>query len=450
MKRKVAVFLIVCVATLLHGVATAQGLSIFAKQKVVIWEILDRNDRPLGDSFKRMIYQKIVDNCTNSDRYEVYNVNIEDIKRQINARGLQANFPNICKMIDQTADYIIFAEVEASQSAVGSQDVNIHVSMSLFRIKTASKVLSAHENAAADRQAVESAISRAMATLGISSTTQRQSAQSVTPTTIGTTRESAEELYKKGDELYAQKRYEEAIPYLKRAAEQGCSDAQFRLGYCCNYGKGVTKDYNEAVKWYRKAVEQGHVKAQYRLGGCYYYGRGVTEDYYEAVKWYRRAAEQGYAPAQLKLGDCYNSGRGVTQDYDEAIKWHRKAAEQGHRSGQLILGNRYYHGRGVTQDYYEAVKWYRKAAEQGSSGAQNQLGNCYYHGRGVIQDYYEAIKWYRKAAEKNNRVAEYNIGKCYRFGRGVPKDHAQAVRWYQSAAEKGYEGAKKALAEMKK
>ncbi len=177
MKRKVVVFLIVCVVTFLHGVATAQGLSIFAKQKVVIWDIFDRNDLPLLDSFKRMIYQGVVDNCTNSDRYEVYNVNIEDVKRQIKDRGLQANFPNICKMIDQTADYIIFAEVETSQSAVGSQDVNIHVSMSLFRIKTASKVLSAHENAAASEQSIMSAISRAMATLGISSTTQRQSSQ---------------------------------------------------------------------------------------------------------------------------------------------------------------------------------------------------------------------------------------------------------------------------------
>ncbi len=71
MRRKIVVFLIVCVATLLHGVATAQSLSIFAKQKVVIWDIIDRNDRPLDDSFKRMIYQSVVDACTNSDRYEV-------------------------------------------------------------------------------------------------------------------------------------------------------------------------------------------------------------------------------------------------------------------------------------------------------------------------------------------------------------------------------------------
>ena len=50
MKRKIVVFLLLCVVTLLHEVATAQGLSIFAKQKVVIWDIIDRNDRPLGES----------------------------------------------------------------------------------------------------------------------------------------------------------------------------------------------------------------------------------------------------------------------------------------------------------------------------------------------------------------------------------------------------------------
>ncbi len=50
MKRKIVVFLLLCVVTLLHEVATAQGLSIFAKQKVVIWDIIDRNDRPLDES----------------------------------------------------------------------------------------------------------------------------------------------------------------------------------------------------------------------------------------------------------------------------------------------------------------------------------------------------------------------------------------------------------------
>ncbi len=182
-------------------------------------------------------------------------------------------------MIGQTADFIIFAEVEASGSAVGSQNVTVHISMSLYRIETASKVLSAHENAAADRQAVESAISRAMATLGISSTTQRQSSQ---PTY-----------------------YQPTQPAYQQPAQ---------------------------LYHYRKAAEQGDRDSQYYMGICYYNGRGVKEDNYEAVKWFRRAAEQGHAEAQYYMGLCYNNGLGVIKDELEAIKWFRKAANQGHRN----------------------------------------------------------------------------------------------------------------------
>lgn len=51
----------------------------------------------------------------------------------------------------------------------------------------------------------------------------------------------------------------------------------------------------------RKAAEQGDVDAQYRLGDAYYYGQRVEKDLVESVKWYRKAAEQGCALAQSRL-----------------------------------------------------------------------------------------------------------------------------------------------------
>jgi len=342
MKRKISVFLLLCVATFLQEVATAQSLSIFAKQKVVIWDIFDRNDQPLDEGFKRLIYQKIMDDCTNSRRYAVYNECVEDAKRQLKAKGLPPNFPNICKMIGQKADFIIFTEVEASQSAIGSQDVTIHISMSLYRIQTASKVLPAHENAAASVQSVMSAISRAMAKLGVSNTAQRQSSQqpsyqqpsyqqpaqtqpaqtasqqsvqsqssqntyNSTSTITSTTVESIEEWRNKGVELYFKKSYTAAFPYLKRAAEHGSTSAQYYLGACYRWGRGVTQDYCEAVKWYRKAAEKNNKLAQYSLGSCYRFGRGVPKDHAQAVRWYQRAAENGHKYAKKALAEMRKS-----------------------------------------------------------------------------------------------------------------------------------------------
>lgn len=49
-------------------------------------------------------------------------------------------------------------------------------------------------------------------------------------------------------------------------AEQGDAEAQFRLGYAYLHGEGVERDVSIAVPWLRKAAEQGHPHAQSTLG----------------------------------------------------------------------------------------------------------------------------------------------------------------------------------------
>ena len=160
---------------------------------------------------------------------------------------------------------------------------------------------------------------------------------------------------------------------ILKAAEQGIAEAQYRLGYCYEYGKGVEKSLTEAVKWYRKAVDNGDPNAQYVLGNCYKYGKGVEKSLTEAVKWYRKAANDGDIAGQLALGECYKYGKGVEQSFTEAAKWFRKGATQGYDYAQYELGKCYRDGKGVQQSYKEAEKWFRKAADQGFSLAQELL-----------------------------------------------------------------------------
>ena len=148
---------------------------------------------------------------------------------------------------------------------------------------------------------------------------------------------TAGQLETNGWAFYKSKNYNSAVQYFFKAAQLGRAVSQRSLGYCYEFGLGVTQDYAEAAKWYRKAAEQGNRQAQHNLGYCYYNGRGVTQDYYEAVKWYRKAAEQGYAGAQNNLGICYELGRGVTKSITEAVKWYRKAAEKGHENAKTSL-----------------------------------------------------------------------------------------------------------------
>jgi len=153
-------------------------------------------------------------------------------------------------------------------------------------------------------------------------------------------------------------------------------------------------------------AQKGDAEAQYELGECYAWARGVTQDYPQALYWYRKAAEQGYAKAQCELGKCYAWARGVTQDYPQALYWYRKAAEQGHAESQWLLGDCYADGNGVTKDITQAAYWYRKAAEQGHAEAQYELGKCYRWGDGVAKDNTQALYWYRKAADGGSFVAK--------------------------------------------
>jgi len=49
-------------------------------------------------------------------------------------------------------------------------------------------------------------------------------------------------------------------------ANDGDADAQYRLGFMYQTGRGVPEDDAEAIWWYRLAADQGHASAQYLLG----------------------------------------------------------------------------------------------------------------------------------------------------------------------------------------
>ncbi len=267
---------------LLPAISAAQeNFSIFAAQKVVVADVIDRNDRPLSDGIKKVIRQSIIDVCANSEEYEVYEVNVEEIRQQLASNNQKVDFVNICKEIGQRADFIIFPSVKASRSAIGdTQDVNIFISATLYRIKTAAEVLANQAVAEATSQSIIKVSSELIAKmLGLSF------------------EETSEDLMKKGQEYFDEQDFDSAALYFRKAAEQGHAGGQFYLGVCYH----ITQDDTEAARWIRKAAEQGHAEAQCSLGDIYWRGIGVTQDDTEAARWLRKAAEQGYPEAQSLL-----------------------------------------------------------------------------------------------------------------------------------------------------
>jgi len=130
-------------------------------------------------------------------------------------------------------------------------------------------------------------------------------------------------------------------------------------------------EYREAGEWLRKAAEAGIVEAQYRLGTLYQSGRLAGQDPTNTVFWLEKAAAQRHVAALYNLGSMYGTGRGVTRDPQAAVRYFRQAAELGDAYAQYNLGNMYAEGRGVAKDYIRAHMWFNLAAVHGIQNASD-------------------------------------------------------------------------------
>lgn len=83
------------------------------------------------------------------------------------------------------------------------------------------------------------------------------------------------------------------IEELRRTANSGNAEAQYKLGSISAIGGPVEKDETAAANWLRKAGLQGHPGAQSKLGTYCRYGKGMRRDLAESYAWFSLAAKQG-------------------------------------------------------------------------------------------------------------------------------------------------------------
>jgi uncharacterized protein len=90
----------------------------------------------------------------------------------------------------------------------------------------------------------------------------------------------------------------EPVPEIRKNAEQGDPNAQYKLGLVYDVGVGAPQDLTKAALWYQKAADQGYVAAQFNLGLMYASGRGVAQDLVQAHMWLNLAAAGSQAAAR--------------------------------------------------------------------------------------------------------------------------------------------------------
>lgn len=169
--------------------------------------------------------------------------------------------------------------------------------------------------------------------------------------------------------------------------ESGDAESQYELA-------GLATEGADKIKWLRKAAAQGYTKAQFSLGAILLHGRSSLVDRKEAIVWLTKAAQAGNSDAQTELAKFSSIETKLTD------------ADQGHLKAQLELAERYRYGRNVSRDLGQAIRLYVRAAVSGDDYAPYALGNIYADGEAGTVNANHAYMWYSIAARVSADDAE--------------------------------------------
>ena len=139
----------------------------------------------------------------------------------------------------------------------------------------------------------------------------------------------------KGTQAFQRGKYEDALKFLKPAAESGDAGAMYVLGQMYASGRGIKKDEKLAADYFFKSAKLGNAAAQQSLGSALMLGEGITQDMVEALKWFIISARAGNKDAQaytkrvggLLSRDMQREARMKARDWKTARDKQKKAAE---------------------------------------------------------------------------------------------------------------------------
>uniref|UniRef100_A0A336JY00 CSON002933 protein n=1 Tax=Culicoides sonorensis TaxID=179676 RepID=A0A336JY00_CULSO len=132
---------------------------------------------------------------------------------------------------------------------------------------------------------------------------------------------------------YRSYRFEEAFMQYALMSELGYEVAQSNAAFLLDKGeinlfKSRKEDLIRALQYWGRAAAQGYSPAQVKLGDYHYYGLGTNIDYETAASHYRMASDQQHnAQAMFNLGYMHEQGLGMKQDIHLAKRCYDLAAE---------------------------------------------------------------------------------------------------------------------------
>ncbi|MBQ7273311.1 MAG: SEL1-like repeat protein [Bacteroidales bacterium] len=258
-----------------------------------------------------------------------------------------------------------------------------------------------------------------------------------------------------------------ALPYYKKAAEQGNGNSLFVLGNYYYFGyPGVEQSDESARNYYESAYKLGYKNhGLVQNLGTLYYNQFVlawnAERYEDAFQSCEKAVKLGYPLALYAKGLFYYYGEVVDKDKYKYYEYKTLSYEKGCRESSVVSGiaDAYY---SLFAKYYEqkeyriAAGYCKKAIDTGKKNALYWMGKMYYQGLGLDININRAVEYFDlayKDADKLTVSERKNLSSIYYdlyAEVSVPKDERTALSWCEKAASLGNASAKKSLPYAKK
>jgi TPR repeat protein len=193
----------------------------------------------------------------------------------------------------------------------------------------------------------------------------------------------------------------------------------------------------------KRSADLGHSDAQYRCGHCLLFGKGCSVNKREGARYLKLSADSHNSFAENQFSLCLLVGSGVVKDEVLATEYIKRSADGGNALGQNNFGYSLEHGLGIGKDLRLAAEYYKRSSEQDNSSGQANVGRCLVDGTGIAADPTRGAALVKRSADQGHSVAQYNYALHLEQGRGVEKDVSLAAHYYKLAMDQGDADAKR-------
>ena len=136
-----------------------------------------------------------------------------------------------------------------------------------------------------------------------------------------------------------QHEFDDLVVILEQKAQKGDAMAMKHLGDAYYQGAtGKEKNTSAALPYWKKAVDNGEYSVAFKVGTAYFNGLGCKKDEITALRYYKLSADHGDIEGQFVTGLCHEHGFGCTVNTETAKYYYEKAALCGHGQAQWRLG----------------------------------------------------------------------------------------------------------------